>query len=132
MEIKRVKKVTPRFNYVITTADCSIKKKSNILLPGTTIGGQTGAAQSLDKYQKVVAVGEFISSRENNKLKEGSIVEIDLTQFAKHKYEDGEIKGSIQNMNTVVEYDIPTIEIDGITHLYLPDNAIKTVIDDYE
>lgn len=132
MEIKKIKKLTPRFNYVLTTADCSEKKRSGIYLPGTSAGGSTGAAISLDKYQKVVAVGEFISAREHNKLKEGCVVEIDLTQFAKHKYEDGEIKGSIQNMNTVVEYDIPTIQIDGVTHLYLPDNAIKAIIDEYE
>lgn len=133
MEIKTIKKITPRFNYVITTADCSVKTtKAGIYLPGTSVSGSTGVANSIDEYQKVIAVGEFISSREHNKLKEGSIVKIDFTQFAKHKYSDGEIKGSLQNMDTILEYNIPTVEMDGETYLYLPDNSITAIIDEYE
>lgn len=131
MEIKNIKKITPRFNYVITTADRGEIKKSGIIIPGED-GFKQGMCAALHPYQKVIAIGEFIKARENNILKEGQIVKINLTQFAKRKFEEDSIKDNIQNMNPIVEYNVPTITLNGIEHLILPDNAIDYVVEDYE
>lgn len=118
MEINNIKKITPRFNYVITTADSGCSSK--IITLGEDHGG-------LHSFQKVVAVGSFVKD-----IKVGDIVKINLTQYGKTKYEEGSIKENLQSMNPIVQYDVPTIMLNGVKHLFLRDNAIDFIVNRYE
>lgn len=120
MEIKNIKKITPRFNYVVTTADRGSNGK--IITLGLDHGG-------LHPIQRVVAKGSFVKDED---IKVGDVVRLDLTQYGKTKYEEGSIKDNMQNMNPIVEYNVPTIKLDGKEYLFLRDNAIMYRIDDFD
>lgn len=118
MEVKNIKEITPRFNYVITTADRGTSGK--IITLGEDHSG-------LHPLQKVIAVGSFVKD-----IKVGDIVKINLTQYGKTKYEEGSIKENLQSMNPIVEYDVPTIKLNNEQYLFLRDNAIDYIVNEYE
>ncbi len=120
MEVKNIKKITPRFNDVITTADKGTNKKNGIITLGEDHGG-------LHSLQTVIAVGSFVKD-----IKVGDVVKINLTQYGKTKYEEGSIKENMQSMNPIVEYNVPTITINKTQYLKLRDNAIDYIVNDYE
>lgn len=120
MEIKNIKSIKPRFNYVITTADRGSNGK--IITLGEDHGG-------LHPIQKVIAKGSFVK---DDDIKVGDLVKIDLTQYGKTKYEEGSIKENMQSMNPIIEYNVPTIKLNGKECLFLRDSAITYVVEDYE
>lgn len=79
--------------------------------------------------QKVVAVGECVKT-----MAVGDMVMVNPKRYTKVQQErDNSITDTmVEKYKNVVTYDIPTIEIDGVTHLYLQDRDIDFVVEDYE
>lgn len=142
MEIKNIKAIRPRFNYIITTADetdfTAIKPPINSSIIQSLNGeplnkvstevvtlGEFG--NGLHSYQRVIAVGSFVKD-----INIGDIVKINLTKYAQMKYEEGSIKGSIQDMNSVISYNVPKIKLNGVEYLKLADNDVDFIVTDYE
>jgi hypothetical protein len=142
MEIKNIKAIRPRFNYIITTADetdfTAIKPPINSSIIQSLDGeplnkvntkvvtlGEFG--NGLHSYQRVIAVGSFVKD-----INVGDIVKINLTKYAQMKYEEGSIKGSIQDMNSVISYNVPKIKLNGVDYLKLADNDVDFIVADYE
>lgn len=142
MEIENIKAIQPRFNYIITTADYTDLTQSaqkhaliytidgkkfekemeaNSMLSIGEYGG------GLHSFQRVIAVGSFVKD-----IKVGDIVKINLTKYAQMKYEEGSIKGSIQDMNSVISYNVPKIKLNGVEYLKLADNDVDFIVTDYE
>lgn len=140
MEIKNIKAIKPRFNYIITTADET--DFANIAIKPPTIHSLNGEplnkvstevvtlgefGNGLHSFQRVIAVGSFVKD-----IKIGDIVKINLTKYAQMKYEEGSIKGSIQDMNSVISYNVPKIKLNGVEYLKLADNDVDFIVTDYE
>lgn len=142
MEIKNIKAIKPRFNYIITTADetdfTAIKPHINSSIIQSLDGeplnkvstevvtlGEFG--NGLHSYQRVIAVGSFVKD-----INVGDIVKINLTKYAQMKYEEGSIKGSIQDMNSVISYNVPKIKLNGVDYLKLADNDVDFIVTDFE
>ncbi len=140
MEIKNIKAVQPRFNYIITTADET--DFANIAIKPPTIHSLNGEplnkvstevvtlgefGNGLHSFQRVIAVGSFVKD-----IKVGDIIKINLTKYAQMKYEEGSIKGSIQDMNSVISYNVPKIKLNGVEYLRLADNDVDFIVTDYE
>lgn len=123
MEIKKVKKITPRFTTVITTMERY--PKSSVITNGV-IGLKNLEGTVMD-YQKVIAIGNTVRD-----VKVGDIVHINPIRYAQFKNIPGSIKEGIQETNPVVKYNIPTIELDGVECLKLDAADIDYIVDEYE
>lgn len=140
MEIKNIKAVQPRFNYIITTADET--DFANIAIKPPTIHSLNGEplnkvstevvtlgefGNGLHSFQRVIAVGSFVKD-----IKVGDIVKINLTKYAQMRYEEGSIKANMQDMNSVISYNVPKIKLNGVEYLRLADNDVDFIVTDYE
>lgn len=123
MEIKKVKKITPRFTTVITTMERY--PKSSVITNGVI--GLKNLEGTVMEYQKVIAIGNTVRD-----VKVGDIVHINPIRYAQFKNIPGSIKDGIQETNPVVKYNIPTIELDGVECLKLDAADIDYIVDEYE
>lgn len=78
-------------------------------------------------YQRIIAVGDSVRN-----IKVGDVVCINPIRYAKMKHKEGSLKDGIIGDNPVVEYNIPTVEIDGMDYLLIYNADIRYVIEDYE
>lgn len=120
----RVKKVKPLFTGIITTARVyseDIKTDAGIVLGGTKMAG------SMNPYQYVVAVGPMVTG-----IKEGDVVCINFKRYLVPTHLPGKIENNIQKDNMVGSYEIPMITIDGIDYLFLQNNDIEYVVEEYD
>lgn len=120
MNIKKIKKITPTFTAVITTADLEDNSKGEIILLNKNKGDTSN-------IQQVVAVGSMV-----NTFKVGDIVHINPARFGKPKYKEGSLKDGVIENNFMVEYNIPTIEVNGKDYLFIQDRDIDYIINEYE
>lgn len=119
-----IKKVRPLFTGVITTARTysdDVRSESGLYL------GTTKMAGSMNPYQYVVAVGAMVKD-----IKPGDIVCINFKRYMKAQHIPGAIENNIQKDNLSQTLEIPAITIDGIDHLFIQNNDIEYVVEEYE
>ena len=119
-----IKKVRPLFTGVVTTAR---KYVGETTTAGGLIVDTTKMEGTLNNYQIVTAVGTMVKD-----LKEGDIVKINYKRYAKAKHLPGAIEDNIQSDNMSVVYEIPMINIAGEEYLFIQNNDIEYVVEDYE
>lgn len=119
----KIKKVRPLFTGVVTTAQKyvgEITTESGLVLANKLEG-------QLNNYQTVVAVGKMCTD-----LKPGDVVCINFKRYLKVKHLPGVIEDNIQSDNMKGTYEIPSINIDGHDFLFIQNNDIEFVVDEYE
>ncbi len=123
----KIKKVRPLFTGVITTAKRFVgdqaTKKGSVIVDTRKMDG------TLNYYQTVVSVGSTVRD-----LKEGDIVKINFSRYAKAKHTPGALDEAANKQfdNLGWDYEIPIIVIDDIEYLFLQDRDIEYVVTDYE
>lgn len=123
----KVKAVRPLFTGVITTAKKFVgdqaTKKGSVIVDTRKMDG------TLNYYQTVVSVGSTVRD-----LKEGDIVKINFSRYAKAKHTPGAIDEAQNKQfdNLGWDYEIPIIVIDDIEYLFLQDRDIEYIVTDYE
>lgn len=123
----KIKKVRPLFTGVITTAKKFIgdqaTKKGSVIVDTRKMDG------TLNYYQTVVSVGSTVRD-----LKEGDIVKINFSRYAKAKHTPGAIDEAQNKQfdNLGWDYEIPIIIIEDIEYLFIQDRDIEYVVTDYE
>ena len=119
----KVKKITPMFNRIVTTANrVEMDQKVNgIIIPEKLKGGY-------DEYQTVIAVGSMVHN-----LKPGDLVCIDPSAYGRpvHKEHIDSVKG-LSDDTVQMAYYVPTIEVDGKECMFISDRDIAYKVDDYE
>ena len=116
----KLKKVTPMFNKIITTAEFTEEL--------TDSGIITNTKKSVDEFQTVIAVGDSVRS-----IKVGDVVCVDPNRYAVRKYKKDSAKADIEEYaNTIIDYEIPLIILDGVKHLMIMDSDVLFIVDDYE
>ena len=119
----KVKKITPMFNRIVTTANrVEMDQKVNgIIIPEKLKGGY-------DEYQTVIAVGSMVHN-----LKPGDLVCIDPSAYGRpiHKEHIDSVKG-LSDDTVQMAYYVPTIEVDGKECMFIADRDIAYKVDDYE
>ena len=99
--MKKLLKVKPLFNKIITTMDTYEEDQvSNGVIDTRKTKG------SLKEYQTVVAVGTTVHN-----IKEGDIVSINPTRYAVMKHNEKSMKNGIIGDNMVMGYKFNTITI---------------------
>ena len=122
-----IKKVRPLFTGVITTANRYVgmqtAKKGSLILDTRKMDG------SLNPYQRVYSVGGTVRD-----VKEGDIVKINFSRYAKAKHTPGAIDEAENKQfdNVSFDYEIPVITIEDIQYLFLQDRDIEYVVEEYE
>ena len=121
----RIKKVRPMFTGVITTANKYVGDnvtESGLLLPSKMEG-------QLNLFQWVVSVGPMVTG-----IKEGDIVRINPKRYAVIEHAKGSLEAAsnIQHDDMKYNYEIPMVPIDGKDYLFLQNNDIEYVVEDFE
>lgn len=118
-----VKKVRPLFTGVITTA---IKYKEDSLVGGILVD-VTKKEGTMNIYQTVVAVGAMVKD-----IKPGDIVCINFKRYLVPVHVPGQIENNKQTTTLQGTYEIPMITLDGVDHLFLQNNDIEYVVEEYD
>lgn len=122
--MKILKKLTPRYTKVLTTASLEVQKA---YYPGTTIEDPARTVSGYSCIQEVIAVGNSVSG-----ITPGMKVLIDFERYAR-PVQAPTLKNSMKGeQNVRMEYRIPVIFLDGQEVLNLDDNDIKFIIDEME
>lgn len=121
----KIKKVKPMFTGVITTAMKyvgDIVSDSGLVLPSKMEG-------QLNLFQWVVSVGPMVTG-----VKEGDIVRINLKRYAVVQHAKGSLDAAsnIQHDDMRMEYEIPMVPIDGKEYLFLQNNDIEYIVEEFE
>lgn len=122
-----IKKVRPLFTGVITTAKKYVgmqtADKGGLILDTRKMDG------SLNTYQTVLSVGTMVHD-----LKEGDIVKVNFKRYAKSRHTPGAIDEAENKQfdNMSITYEIPMIIINDEECLFLQNNDIEYVIEEYE
>lgn len=116
--MKKLIKVKPLFNKIITTMD---SYEEDQVVNGVIDSRKTKGA--LKEYQTVVAVGSTVRD-----IVEGDVVAINPTRYAVMKHEDKSLKNGVIGDNMVVGYKFNTITLDDKEHLMLYDQDIDFVV----
>lgn len=120
--MKKLLKVKPLFNKIITTMDTYEEDQvSNGIIDTRKTKG------SLKEYQTVVAVGTTVHN-----IKEGDIVSINPTRYAVMKHNEKSMKNGIIGDNMVMGYKFNTITINDKEHLMLYDQDIDFIVEECE
>lgn len=120
--MKKLIKVKPMFNRIITTMDTYEEDQYNGVVLDTT--KQKG---SLKEYQKVLSIGTSVRD-----IKEGDIVCIDPTRYMVTKHRDKSLQGNIMGDDMVVGYKFNTIKLGDDECLMLFDQDISFIVEDSE
>lgn len=120
--MKRLIKVKPMFNRIITTMDTYDKDQYvNGLLDTNKAKG------SLKEYQTVLSIGTAVRD-----IKEGDIVCIDPTRYMVTKHRDKSLQGNIMGDDMAIGYKFNTIKLDDKECLILFDQDISFIIEESE
>lgn len=119
----RVKKIKPLFNRVVTTA--VTYKEDEVTNDG--IVDSSKEEGSIMEYQTVVSVGKMVTC-----VKPGDLVLINPTRYAVMKHKEGSLKDGVVTDNPVLGYNLPIIELDGKSHLFIYDTDIDYIIKEVE
>ena len=119
----KLKKIKPVFTSVVTTADKYTEDEVN------SAGLIVRTAGEMKPVQRVVAVGDIVKC-----CKVGDVVMINPKRYTKVMQDrDNSIKDvMVESYKNVVTYEIPQIELDGKTHLFIEDRDIDFVVEEYE
>lgn len=120
--MKKLIKVKPMFNRIITTMDTYEKDQYNGAILDTT--KQKG---SIKEYQKVISVGTTVRD-----IKEGDIVCIDPTRYMVAKHKNKSLHNNIIGDEVTVGYKFNTIKLNNKECLVLFDQDISFIIEKYE
>lgn len=120
--MKKLLKVKPMFNRIITTMDVYEKDQYNGHVIDTT--KQKG---SLKEYQTVLSVGTTVRD-----IKEGDLVCIDPTRYMVTKHRDKSLHNNIVGDEVSIGYKFNTIKLDDKECLVLYDQDISFIIKQYE
>lgn len=115
-----LKKITPVFNHVLTTKDVYDKDVTENGMIIETKG-------TVKRYQRVVAVGPQVKS-----CKAGDMVMIDPIRYGKMKHRNGAVADGVIEDDPKIEYNIPVITIDGKEFMYIGDNDIQFIINQFQ
>lgn len=120
--MKKLKKIKPLFNRIVTTMDVYEKDqlRSGLVDP-------TKAKGSLKEYQTVLAVGDTVRG-----IKEGDVVCIDPTRYMVMKHQDKSLQNGVIGDNMVVGYKFNTIKLNDKECLMLYDQDITFVVEESE
>lgn len=120
--MKKLIKVTPLFNRIITTMDTYEKDQYNGSLLDTS--KQRG---SLKEYQTVLAVGTTVRD-----IKVGDLVCIDPTRYMVTKHRDKSLQGNIMGDDMAIGYKFNTIKLGDKECLMLFDQDVSFIIEESE
>lgn len=118
-----IKKIRPMFNQVITTMD----KYSDDEMKTGSIIDVSKINNPIKEYQKVVAVGPMVRN-----IEVGDIVMINPKRYGKTLHKEGSLKDGVITDNPVVSYNFNVIELDHTPFLFLLDQDIDFIIEEYE
>lgn len=121
--MKKLKKIRPMFNRIITTADTY---DSDQIGEGGLID-PTKSRGTMKEYQTVVSVGNTVRD-----IKEGDIVCIDFTRYMVVKHNDKSIKNNVIGDAITLSYNLNTVTLNDKMHLMLYDQDISYVVLDSE
>ena len=112
-------------NHVILTANRYEESDFNDNL----IDDEQKLVGNIKEYQTVVSVGPYVKD-----LKAGDFVVVNPKAYAKpiHKTKDTSVRGLLGDDEVEMRVEFPTIEINGIPHLFLYDRDIDMVITKHE
>lgn len=119
----KIKKIRPLFTGIITTAQkyaSTMTTESGILLTNKMEG-------QLNIFQQVIAVGTTVRD-----VKPGDVVCINFSRYLKAKHVPGVIQDNVQSDTLQGYYEIPQVEMDGKQFLFLQNNDIEYVVEEYE
>lgn len=120
--MKKLIKVTPMFNRIITSMDTYEQDQyRDGLLDSTKQRG------SLKEYQTVLAVGTTVRD-----IKVGDLVCIDPTRYMVVKHRDKSLQGNIMGDDISAGYKFNTIRLDDKECLMLFDQDISFIINESE
>lgn len=120
--MKKLIKVKPMFNRIVTTMDTYEKDQYNGTLLDTS--KQKG---SLKEYQTVLAVGTSVRD-----IKEGDIVCIDPTRYMVTKHRAKSLQGNIMGDDIAIGYKFNTINLNDKECLMLFDQDISFIVEESE
>lgn len=119
----KIKKIRPLFTGVVTTSQRyqgEITTEAGLVLANKMEG-------QINMFQTVVSVGKMVTD-----LKPGDVVCINFKRYLKAKHVPGVIEDNIQSDNLGAVYEIPQIEMDGHQYLFLQNNDIEFVVEEYD
>lgn len=120
--MKKLNKIKPMFNRIITTMDTyEHDQYVNGLLDTNKARG------SLKEYQTVLAVGTAVRD-----IKEGDVVCIDPTRYMITKHKDKSLQGNIIGDEIAVGYKFNTIKLQDKDCLMLFDQDISFIVEESE
>lgn len=120
--MKKLNKIKPMFNRIITTMDTyEHDQYVNGLLDTSKARG------SLKEYQTVLAVGTTVRD-----IKEGDVVCIDPTRYMVTKHKDKSLQGNIVGDEIAVGYKFNTIKLQDKDCLMLFDQDISFIVEESE
>lgn len=114
------------FSGVVTTKD----KYGIDDVPKGTLIDPKKVQGSLKEYQTIVAVGSLVRD-----VKVGDVVKINPTAYAKYApYKPGDGMRVVINgqEKTLLGYEIPTVELDGVEHLFIQERDIEYIVEEFE
>lgn len=120
--MKKLIKVKPMFNRIITTMDTYEKDQYN----GAVLD-MTKQKGSLKEYQRVISVGTTVRD-----IKEGDLVCIDPTRYMVTKHKDKSLHNNIIGDEVTVGYKFNTIKLNDKECLVLFDQDISFIIEESE
>ncbi len=120
--MKKLIKVKPLFNRIITTMDTYDEDQYIHGLLDTS-----RSKGSLKEYQTVISVGTTVRD-----IKEGDIVCIDPTRYMETKHSNKSLHNNMVGDDIVIGYKFNTIKLDGKECLMLFDQDITFVVEDSE
>lgn len=121
----KIKKVTPMFNRIVTTAN---RHTEPAYFEGTNIVDSSKQENRLKQYQKVIAVGTGVHN-----LKVGDLVWLDWSKYRIKYHEKNEyVQNKDEEYDLKERYQVPSIEINDEQCLFLYENDVAYIIEDSE
>lgn len=120
--MKKLIKVRPMFNRIITTMDVYEEDQYN----GALIDGSRQKG-SLKEYQTVLSVGTTVRD-----IKVGDIVCINPTRYMVTKHRDKSLQSNIMGDELAIGYKFNTIKLDDKECLMLFDQDIDFIVEESE
>lgn len=117
---KPVREIQPLGNRVLTT---KFMYEEFAKIGNTGLVDPTKKTGSLKPDQVVLAIGPVVRG-----IQVGDVVHINPERYASKKYNENSIKNDLSDMNPVLRYNFPVIEVDGNECLLLSDNDFEYVI----
>lgn len=122
----KIKKIRPLFTGIITTAQTY---KGEVTTAGGIILDTRKLEGSLNPYQTVVAVGSMVHD-----LKVGDVVKINFKRYEKARHLPGAIDEAENKQfdNLSIGVEVPMVVMNDIEYLFIQNNDIEYVVEDYE